>query len=164
MARRKRGAPEKSEKQQEIDKRRVQVATLLVSGRKQRDIAAALSVSLGTVNGDVKAVLKLWQESALNDMAAAMALDLERVETIIRSIWLQVTGGNLNAIDRAERMIRLRKEIIGYGYRPDANAVDPNWQPITVIEVVKDYGPTTIDGESTVLDDGLPSLEMKPDA
>jgi hypothetical protein len=139
-----------SPKDIEIEKRRASVATLAVSGRHQKDIAAALGVSVGTINSDIKHLMKSWQESQLFDTDNAKSMDLQRIEIALKGIWMRVIEGNLLAIDRFERLTRLRGEIIGYKVVTDA--VDKNWQPITVIEVVKDYGPATIEGESRLIE------------
>jgi hypothetical protein len=104
-----------------------------------REIAQVLTVSVGTVNSDIKALSLEWKNSALHNVDAAMSIDLERINAILRAIWPKVVAGHLPSIDRLERLIRLRKEIFGDDKHTTSPAKD--WQPITVIEVIKDYGP-----------------------
>jgi hypothetical protein len=129
----------RSAEQYKIAARRAKVASLLLSGRKQREIAAALNVSLGTVNADLQALLHEWQKTQLHSVGAAKALDLKRIDAALKSIWSKVTNGELAAIDRLISLIHLRMKILGYATRTADVTID--MPPISVIEVIKDYGP-----------------------
>jgi hypothetical protein len=131
--------PRKSAKQYVIAARRAKVASLLLSGRKQREIAAALKVSLGTVNADLQAILQEWQKTQLHAVDTAKVLDLKRIDAALKSIWSKVTNGELAAIDRLISLIHLRMKILGYATR--TADVTTNIPPISLIEVIKDYGP-----------------------
>lgn len=128
---------EKSAKQQEIERPRMKVATLILSGRKQRDITKHLGVSPATVHSDLKALLLEWRQSQLKNVAAIMTLELARIDAAINAIWPKVTEGSLFGIDRLISLIRLRSKIMGYAEQtPDISVVN---QPVQVIEVVKEY-------------------------
>jgi hypothetical protein len=131
--------PRQSAKQYIIAARRAKVASLLLSGRKQREIAAALKVSLGTVNADLKVLMQEWQKTQLHAVDTAKVLDLKRIDAALAPIWLKVTNGDLAAIDRLISLIHLRKKILGYATHTTDVTID--MPPISVIEVIKDYGP-----------------------
>jgi len=51
----------------------------------------------------------------INDAAEAMRLDLARLDEAMTAIYAKVRRGELLAIDRMMSILRLRKEILGYG-------------------------------------------------
>lgn len=45
--------------------------------------------SLSTVNSDIKSLLAEWRENRLDDMDAALTLELERINATVRELWQQ---------------------------------------------------------------------------
>lgn len=126
----------KRAKQIEMEGRRKTVASLMRSGVKQQDMAQMLKVSIGTVNRDVQAIIKEWQSERLYDTDAAMRLDLERIEALIRTNWTKAISGSFGHQDRVMRCIDLRSAIFGYaGAKDDSSGGAP--PPIAIIEVVR---------------------------
>jgi transposase len=70
-------------KQYQIDERRMKVSTLLATGQKQRKVTQALNVSLGTVNSDVRALPREWNNTQRHEMDVAKAIDLECINVMI---------------------------------------------------------------------------------
>ena len=81
------------------DYRRRLVASLILRKRTQREIVEGLytqglrnpengnGYSLGTINGDVKALRKQWRKEAAKDMAEATADHLAELSEVRRSAW-----------------------------------------------------------------------------
>lgn len=45
--------------------------------------------SLGTVHNDIQSLLKEWREYRIEDMDAALQLELERIDDTVRELWSQ---------------------------------------------------------------------------
>lgn len=96
------------------EQRRLQVSALLVAGASQREIAEELSVSVGTVNSDVKALRREWARQQSKNMTDHINIDLVRLDVAISSIWNAVLTGNLDAVETLMGLIQTRAKIIGY--------------------------------------------------
>ena len=69
------------QRQQEILERRREVARLRLSGvRKQREVAALLNVSIGTINSDFKAIDEQWAQETTMDVDSEKRIDLARID------------------------------------------------------------------------------------
>lgn len=72
------------------------VARLYKRGYSYRQIQAEVMKRLGlktyslkTVSGDIKSLLAEWRETRLEDMDAALQLELERIDETVRELWEQ---------------------------------------------------------------------------
>jgi hypothetical protein len=103
-----------TEQQREVIDRRVKVAQLRLAGiHDQRQIAHQLNVSQPTISRDFKALDAQFRATAAQDIAAAKGLDLQRAEFLISKIWVRATSGNLDAIDRVDKLLNRRAKILG---------------------------------------------------
>ena len=100
-------------RQAEIEIRRKKVAANLTAGLNYRDIAGALDVSLATVASDVKMILKNWQADQVSSVDQWVQLESHRLDRAINAIWEKVTSGDLNAIDRALKIMERRARLLG---------------------------------------------------
>src|SRR5689334_2485011 len=83
--------PLNTSKRMLVEARRSRVAKLRIGqGKTQREIAAHLNVSLGTVNRDMKALEAQWLNNAQLDMETFRARQLAEIEQIKRWAWLEV--------------------------------------------------------------------------
>lgn len=105
-------------KEDEIEARRANVATLRLAGYTQRDIAEELGVTPFTVNRDLMALRQRWAEEqgVLED---EFLLDLRRVEMALQGLATQVVNGDLAAIDRWIRLLERRARMFGYDMAKD---------------------------------------------
>lgn len=106
--------PPSKKKSLELEKRRTIVAANILAGLNYRDIAAALDVSIGTVANDVKMILKRMRAEQVETIEEAALVDLRRIDVLINGIWDKAKKGDLSAIDRMERLLRRRAEMLGY--------------------------------------------------
>lgn len=116
-----------------IAARRDRLSLLLISGvRSQRRLAAALQVSVATINRDIEVLRQEWRERHLSDVESAMSLDLERLDRLIQAHWQRAVGGDDRAAEFILRAILGRANIYGYGHmRPDTLPA----QPLAIVEV-----------------------------
>jgi len=103
-------------KRDAIAARRTQVATLRLAHLDQREIAARLDVSVGTVNSDLQAIRKEWAErrdTSYDDWLAEELAKLDRLERSLLPLALQgaapVADRILAIMDRRARMMGLDK-------------------------------------------------------
>lgn len=103
-----------AERRREAIDRRVKVAQLRLAGvHDQAQIARQLGVSQPTISRDFKALDAQFRATAAQDIAAAKGLDLQRAEFLISKIWVKATTGNLDAIDRVDKLLNRRAKILG---------------------------------------------------
>lgn len=72
------------------------VAKLYKRGHSVRDIQAEVkkrldiaTYSLGTVHNDIHTLLDEWRNSRIEDMDAALQLELERIDDTVKELWSQ---------------------------------------------------------------------------
>ncbi|WP_416565064.1 helix-turn-helix domain-containing protein [Nocardia testacea] len=95
-----------------IDRRRkiAQALQLRESGANYRQIAQALDVSTSTAHEWVQeAMRELTKEPA----EAVLQLELSRLDAMMLGIWKLASRGNLNAIDRALKIMERRSRYTG---------------------------------------------------
>jgi AcrR family transcriptional regulator len=99
---------------QQIIERRMRVAQLRLGGvRNQRTIASRLGVSVATINRDFKALDAEWKKRAADDIDVEKAIDLDRTERLIASLWEQALKGKWLATDRIISLMQHRARLLG---------------------------------------------------
>lgn len=114
MAEHRRPMPQKRRDDIEREARRKKVAANLIAGLNYREIAEALNVSIGTVSSDVAALLKRWRAEQISDIGQWQALNTKRIDRAINAIWKEVADGNLQAIDRLQKLIDQQGRLMGF--------------------------------------------------
>lgn len=84
-------------KRQQVKLARLEiVATLYKRGYSIRKIQSEVmkrlalkTYSLATVHSDIKSLLEEWRENRIEDMDAALQLELERIDDTVRELWEQ---------------------------------------------------------------------------
>lgn len=111
-------------KETEIEQRRRKVAAALLSHRTQREIATALGIGLGTVNRDVKAIQKAWQEQYTRDFGERVAEELAKLDLMEQAMLAKVIGTNPSgwAVDRILAIMNHRARLLGL-YAPERHEV-----------------------------------------
>lgn len=97
-----------------VEARRAKVAALILAGWTQREMANSLGVSLGTINNDVSALRKEWQEREQSAIAEHIAIDLQRLEAAISAIWLSVQSGDMKAIHTMIDLLDSKMKLLGH--------------------------------------------------
>lgn len=77
----------KTARQFNIAERRAKVAALYLRGRTQSEIAAELGCSRFLVTKDIRALMADWQRRAEIDIAAHIAVELERINRLEARTW-----------------------------------------------------------------------------
>lgn len=94
--------------------RLLKVAKLRLGGvTEQAVIAAQMGVHPSTISRDFAELDARFREQAAQDIAAAKGLDLARTDAMIAAIWDAATRGNLDAIDRIDKLLGRRAKILG---------------------------------------------------
>lgn len=102
-----------AQQRQKID-RQVKVAQLRLSGvTDQRRIADALNVSQSTISRDFAELDARFRTVAAQDIATAKGIDLERIDALIVGIWAKAKAGNLEVIDRVDKLLARRAKLLG---------------------------------------------------
>ena len=107
--------PHDRQKKLAATERRAQIAQLMVSGvRTQTVLAGMFGVSQATISGDIAKIEAEWLRQTVNDVAAAKAVDLLRIDRMIVAAWPTATKGDPRAIAEVRNLIKLRADILGY--------------------------------------------------
>lgn len=115
--------PRKTASKNIIDLRRERVSRLILRGFTQREIAVALSedenyrvlnpssgkaFSLGTINGDIKALKESWQRGAMRTYEDYLAENLAKLDELERTAWAQnELNIVLSVIDKRAKLLGL---------------------------------------------------------
>ncbi len=120
--------------------RQLMALKLRKAGITYEDIAAQLGYksAVGAYHAVTAALRVTLQEPA----DEVRKLELERLDAMLLAIWQRVTKGDYGAIDRALRVIERRAKLLGLDapVKQDITSNGQPLKPITIIEVVKDYG------------------------
>lgn len=116
MAEQRRPMAQKQRAEIEREERRKKVAANLLAGLNYREIAQALGVSIGTVSGDVALLVRRWRTEQVEDVGQWQALNAKRLDRAINAIWGEVADGNLQAIDRLQKLIEQQGRLLGFDH------------------------------------------------
>lgn len=114
MAEHRRPRPQRQRDEIEREARRKKVAANLLAGLNYREIAEALGVSIGTVSADVQLLVRRWRAEQVGDISQWQALNVKRLDRAINAIWGEVADGNLQAIDRLQKLIEQQGRLLGF--------------------------------------------------
>lgn len=93
---------------------RAKVAELTRARKSIREIARTLGCGRTRVHRTQRKLFEYWHSKYSEDIAAARALDVNTIDAAIRSIMPKVELGELDAIDRLEKLLRRRATTLGY--------------------------------------------------
>lgn len=98
----------------ETQQRRAKVAALITSRATYRQMADTLGVSLGTIAGDVKLLVKQWaREQSPEDRQKWLTIEVEKLGQMEFALANDCRHGNQGAIDRALRIMERRARLLG---------------------------------------------------
>lgn len=131
--------------------RQRRVLNLMTQGYDDTGIARMMGIPLVTVREDLKALRERLVEELQVDAREQMALDLRRLDELMRTMLPEAMGGNMIASREVREIIAARRAIIGYGAaeRLDVRAEIITWaleRGIDVEEALAAAGPTIIQG------------------
>jgi hypothetical protein len=107
--------PKRRRKRLSVEARRRSVAALLMAGvTNQSRICAELKVGRATISKDVAAIEQQWREETVQDVADAKAIDLARIDDVLRAVMPLAKGGNLQAVEKLTALLKRRADIYGY--------------------------------------------------
>ncbi|MCS5478727.1 hypothetical protein NYP18_03565 [Corynebacterium sp. YIM 101645] len=90
--------------------RRARAVGLRTEGLTIREIAEALDVSVGTAWADLDTALR---DVPAEDVDTLRLVELERLDALQRAVWEAALSGDLQAVDRALKVIALRCRLMG---------------------------------------------------
>lgn len=127
-------AGKRAQRQQEILERRREVARLRLSGvRDQREVAARLDVSVGTINGDFKAINEQWAQETTMDVDAEKQIDLARIDALIVALWDKARDGDERAIAQVLNLMQHRAKLLGLNAPEKRELSGDENAPLTVL-------------------------------
>ena len=96
-----------------IQARRAQVAAYVLSGKTYREIKVLIGCSMGTISGDMKAMMKKWKEEQVENLDDWREIELKRLDAALNAIWPEVLLGNLKANAAFVRLSERRAKLKG---------------------------------------------------
>lgn len=117
--------------------RRELVASLVVAKTSYREIARFLQqngypASLATISKDVNAVIEDWQYEARHLVDRSKAVDVARLEEMVRGMWPAAIRGVPSAVRGVLSCLELKARILGYASYKVALSQDPDGEPLQV--------------------------------
>lgn len=97
----------------ELEVRRQKVAANLLAGLNYREMAGVLGVSIATIKKDVDIVMGRWQRDQADKVEEYVLLQIRRIDRAINAIWEGVSNGNVQEIDRLQRLIEQQMKLMG---------------------------------------------------
>jgi len=115
-----------------IEDRRAQAARLRVAGWPLRDIAAHLNVSLGTIHGDLEAVLDRTKETTDDVVRRERAVSNERLDAITKGLWAKASTGVISAAEAVVKIEDRRAKLNGLDAPKRHELSGPDGGPVPV--------------------------------
>lgn len=97
-------------KEYERAERKKNALELRLAGASYRDIAQALNCSVGTATNDCKEALA---EIPMQQADEMRTVELSRLDRLQRAVWPKAVKGDLQAVDRAIKIIDRRAKLFG---------------------------------------------------
>jgi hypothetical protein len=116
MARKPRNRP--TGETEAIAERRIRAFELRKAGYSLREIGHRLEVSHMTIKEDIDTVLAELTEKQQAKAEQYRAIELERLDVMVRSIWPFVMAGSAGAIDTALKISTRRSKLLGLDAPP----------------------------------------------
>lgn len=96
-----------------IQERRAKVAALVLAGKTYREIKEIIGCSMGTISGDMKAMMKIWSEQQVQKLDDWREIELKRLDIALGAIWEAVKSGDLKANAAFIRLSERRSKLKG---------------------------------------------------
>ena len=109
----------------EIQRTALECVKLRGAGLSFREIASTLNISKSAAHKIVKKAIKEVTDELKLEARQLLALEIERLDTIQRSLWNDVLKGNTTAIDKCIKIIELRMKAQGLMAPTKVSATDP---------------------------------------
>lgn len=93
--------------------RAAEVLRLRKRGESYHAIAKTLGISSGTAHKDVKRAIRDLLVARDDEADELLALQLHRLDELLRATWAALEGGDLTAVDRALRVIQETNKLLG---------------------------------------------------
>lgn len=84
-----------------------------MAGMSYYYIARELGVAKSTAYSDVSKALKEIQERYTEDAIKIRIIEVNRIDRMVLAIWQKAIKGDLNAIDRVNRLIERKSRLLG---------------------------------------------------
>ena len=108
------------------------------AGMTYEQIAGQLGVTTGAAHKSVMTALKEIREKQNEAAEDVLAIELERLDTMLIGILPAARKGNQGAIDRVLRIMDRRAKYLGLD-APAKQDITSSGEPIKMIEVIKHY-------------------------
>ena len=95
------------------------------AGLSFREIASTVGISKSVAHKYVRQAIKEVTDELKLEAKQLLALEIERLDTMQRSLWNDVLKGNTTAIDKAIKIIELRMKAQGLMAPTKVSATDP---------------------------------------
>lgn len=95
------------------DERQAQVAAMLKAGATYRQIAKQVGCSVATVARDYQDILADWRAEHASTINEAVVKHVARLDALLMAVWARATQGNLQAIDRALKILDQIADVYG---------------------------------------------------
>ena len=100
-----------------------QAVDMRIAGASYRQIASQIGVSVGTAFTYTQKALQGTKQDAAEELRAAELLRLDR---LMMAVWPRATGGDMDAIDRAIKIMDRRSRLLGLDIVEQAQPVVVN--------------------------------------
>jgi len=114
--------------------RKLKALELRKAGYDYRRIGETLGCSVTQAHRDVAAALKLTLQEPADDVRA---LEVERLDNMLRALWRDVSAGNHGAIDRALRVMERRAKLLGLDAPTRTETTGANGEPVRTDIVIR---------------------------
>lgn len=114
--------------------RKLKALELRKAGYDYRRIGETLGCSVTQAHRDVAAALKLTLQEPADDVRA---LEVERLDNMLRALWRDVSAGNHGAIDRALRVMERRAKLLGLDAPTRTETTGANGAPVRTDIVIR---------------------------
>lgn len=96
-----------------IEGRKVAIYQTLIAGYRVNEVALQFNTTASEIEAVQDEMADRTMKVTQGSMKTAAALDLDRLESLLRTLWINAMAGDLPSIDRCLKVLERRSKMIG---------------------------------------------------
>ena len=121
--------------------KRARTLELRKAGITYQEISDALGIPLSSVGRYVQQGIAEWQKQTEQDAGEIVALEIARIDRMLRGLWNRAKAGDDAAVDRVIKLMDRRAKLLGLDKPAKVAPTDPTGDKPAELNISINWGP-----------------------